>query len=75
MIKKIGSFIGGVASKLRGKALKLAIGALVSVVCLVMGVNLPEPTKQAFVSGSAAFVEAILAAEDERSEGDDAGDD
>jgi len=73
MIKKIGSFIGGLASKLRGRALKLAISALVTVVCLVTGVNLPEPTKQAFVAGSADFIEAVLAVEDEQDGGDNAG--
>lgn len=40
MIKKIGNFISGVASRLRGKALNMEVG-----------VNLPEPRKQALVSG------------------------
>lgn len=64
VIKKI----GGIVAKLRGKALKVAVTAVVTLGCMVLSVNLPEPTKQAIVSGSVVVIEAFLSTDEASTE-------
>lgn len=63
MIKKIGSAISGAISKLRGRALKVAVTAVLTVGCMLVGTTLPEPTKNAIVSGAVVVIEAVLSTE------------
>lgn len=60
MMKKL----GGIVAKLRGKALKVTVTAVVTLGCIVTGVSLPEPAKQAIIGGSVIVIEALLAADE-----------
>lgn len=46
-------------AKLEGKALKVVLYGLITVGTLTVGINLPEPQKQAIVNGSALVIEAL----------------
>lgn len=49
--------------KLRGKGLRVVLYAVITLGTMTIGLNLPEPQKQAIVNGSALVIEALTAEE------------